>query len=186
MIAIAIPTYGPVSPFMVGPLLSVGAEARLIDKVAVLHVDGVASFYQVRQVLLEKALSVGADRLLFMDSDVIPPAGGISKLAEVKAEVVAGFYYRRNPEVKIPTWKKGNQPFWSCEPEVEIDGCGMGFTLIDLRFVREHLGPDMWEPIPPIIGEDYAFCERVRRSGGKIIGRGDVRCGHLTWHRIED
>ena len=55
----------------------------------------------------------------------------------------------------------------------QIDGCGMGFTLItkdlfDLEFV-----------FAPGIGEDYDFCKQAQRRGHKIMLESNVRCGHL-------
>lgn len=134
------------------------------------------------------------DYLMCVDHDVLLPINTFSTLFEAlkrrSAQVVAGRYYLRgHPFANI--WglrsEKG-YAFTESNHECELDGCGLGCTLIDIRWVEANLKSPLFvttrdEHGQTIGTEDYFFCRKVKDAGGIIIGVPSVDCGHVESKR---
>lgn len=150
-----------------------------------------------RAVLLKRFLESGASQILFIDADLCWNAEGALALVQSPHEFVAGIYPAKTPEhnkvfqtrhlLESPT---GNY--------LETDGVPGGFMRVKRsavekmieaypeltrpykvdkatgkRVLLHYLFENILEDDMPL-GEDYAFCERWRRIGGKIFIHPDI------------
>jgi hypothetical protein len=148
-------------------------------------------YCRAREKIVTDALEAEATHLLFLDSDMVFPIPCVQRLLEVIRSrdtnaVSAGMYFQRGFPF-AGTWakmdSKGNAFMVGATEGVhELDACGMGLTMLNLSWLREHLPQpwfrNEWSP-DNRAWEDYGFCKRVRESGGHIVGVGDLQCGHV-------
>lgn len=161
---------------------------------------------------VEKARENGADWLLFIDYDVLPPAWGFKQLmyrttTHPECDIFAGVYcVKEHPTIPIiyRTWGEGACWDWTVgDVLTPVVGVPMGFTLLRLSlFDRLTNTKEMpWfktqdltdgNPLDPstegfdlrgTITEDLWFCKRaVEEAGCKILVDTKVQCGHID-HR---
>jgi len=135
-----------------------------------------------------------SDYLMFVDQDILLPLKAFDTLLEVMqrrgAQVVAGRYPLRGyPYANIwASRNEGRLRFTESSVEAEIQGCGMGCTLIDVKWVLEHLEEPLFVTSYDSLGrvretEDYYFCKHVTEAGGTIVGVPSVECGHVEARR---
>ncbi len=142
--------------------------------------------YDSRNRLGEVALKAGADRILWLDSDLALPPDLMERLSadiDSGCDYVAGLVFRRvkpyNPAIFSKVEVENNDgrvsidvesmKDWPKEQVFEIAGSGFGAVMmtIDLyRRVYEGYGL----PFSPMIGlgEDVSFCWRARSLGAKL------------------
>ena len=64
----------------------------------------------------------------------------------------------------------------------EIDACGFGCVLMETDVARLVRGAFHACFLPTVkCGEDLAFCERYKRTGGKIYAVPDAQCNHIAY-----
>lgn len=136
-----------------------------------------------RQMGVDIALKRGCEYVLFLDSDMIFPYTLLEELHKHRVNVVGASYVKR----LLPTsW---NHQELEGEPELgeglrEVSRLPLGATLI-------HIGTFFGWEVPYFrctypgdgteAGEDYYFCDEVRRRGGKVYLDADISkyLGHL-------
>ena len=151
--------------------------------------------YTSRDNLVQKAISIDADALLFLDSDMIFPADTLERmLAHLEAgkDIVSGLYFmRRAPFApvlfdkleedktgaiishKLEHLPKSKEPF-------EVAGIGMGCCIIRKTVLLDVLMNEFaWFAPYNGIGEDLAFCVRARKCGYKIWCDPTISLGHI-------
>ncbi len=142
--------------------------------------------------------------LMFWDDDVLPPADGLMRLLRWTEEhkVISGLYHTKGEPPQPLMYRKGKGQFgsevtwatmlpgldWIPEDPVEVDGCGMGFALIE-REVLEAIEPpwfktrcEITEEGGQLLGtEDLYFCAKLREALPLVKPLVDtsVRCDHL-------
>lgn len=139
-----------------------------------------------RAIMTQDFIDSGSKYLLFIDADVSWDPKGAARLIMSPHDVIAGVYPAKIEGPK-PVFQTLNLRETGSQNLVETDGVPAGFLRISRKAVlkmkeaypeqrclyknREvHL---LFEPIimhdglP--LGEDYAFCERWRRTGGKVF-----------------
>ena len=153
-------------------------------------------YSNARNAIMERAVEQECDLVYFVDIDNRVPAGAFNRLwammQESAAAVVAGYYSKRCYPFG-PTWLGDWGSRWADDKPVPLLGCGMGCTLIDLKWLQEHVDPYpplehqspgreprvRWFEEPPGGGtEDYPFCRKVLAAGGVVVGHPQVVCGH--------
>lgn len=154
--------------------------------------------YEARNVIAKNAVSEGFDRVLWLDSDMIIPPDALIKLSEHLdngKEMVSGLYFgRKAPHNPIildrADWEvlpDGNVKIDSTsyvdyqkDSVFEIAGCGFGCVMTSTDLLREMV--DLYGvPFTPLMGmgEDVAFCWRVRKAGHRIFCDSGIKCGHI-------
>ena len=143
----------------------------------------------LRNDIVEKALAIGATRLIMMDVDMIYHPKTITSLLSRNLPVVGALCFRRYPPfdslmlqltdegyVSIDEWKEGEL--------VEVDATGAGCLMFDMKVFREMPFPWFKFQKHPstgaVIGEDIGFCQDLKAAGCRIFVDTAVPSDHLT------
>ena len=153
--------------------------------------------YTARNELARGAIKMGADFVLWLDSDMVFEPDTLKRLLkdyeEKKGDIITGVYYRRVPPFtpvlydefnvtdEAVTWKETRDVK---DDFFEVEGCGFGCVLMPteaLFDVYEKYG----QPFDHISGsgEDLSFCWRARQLGYKIVCDPSIQPGHVG-HQI--
>lgn len=149
-----------------------------------------------RNSLVEVAVNMGAEKVLFIDSDMAFDPDLLVRMNETMeesgADMVSAMCWRRKPPNELVQYKtlqpdpeiEGN---WIVEPLAEppegiqeIDACGFGGVLIKTELIEAIM--QVWgRPFDrtPGLGEDLTFCYRAKVLGAKIVCDGRIRMGHI-------
>lgn len=192
-ILICIPTRNendPVAVDLDNLLLYRGYRSELF-RVWGLNVD------EARNVCAEEALKRGADYLLFIDDDIIPPKDGLNKLLGVvenlDAEVVSGNYYLKGKDgLSAHTQLNDDGVVTSISRIKNLEDVfisnwliGLGFCIINTNIFKQARKP--WfqcyskNKDQKDINEDAHFCELCLDNGYKIYVNKDVECLHVDF-----
>lgn len=202
-----MPVIEVVKGVMLNPLMMLAGEVILKHRLVVLTPINQFPHDRAREMIMTEAKRMKCDKLLFVDSDNPPVMGAFTKLHETmlktKAAIVAGWYWMRGPPY-LPVWTKAQQvpdgngkmhalatKIFSKKGDVDpvpIDMSGMGFTLIDLHWVWDHLEEPYFKFDRDVNGdmiwEDISFCLDVREHGGLVLGDPRVRIDHLEYSDV--
>lgn len=162
-----------------------------------------AAVDRTRCDMASAALAEGADELMWIDSDIAFDPAAVDRLRAHDLPLVAGVY----PKKGVQDFAMHLEP--GTEELVVGDGGGLhdvryvgaGFLLIQrivFDDVQRHFSlpvcnaqfglPSVPYFLPMVIaesggywylGEDYAFCERARQAGHKIVVDTTIRLGHI-------
>lgn len=149
--------------------------------------------YEARENLARTAIEMGADYVLWLDSDMVFPPDVLRRLFDTlnagKGDIVSGLYFRRvspytpvlfnqlDMDDDICHWTE----FDTVPDEVfEVGGIGFGCVLMPTDalasvFTRYNT---MFTPIAGV-GEDLSFCYRARQCGYKIVCDPSIELGHV-------
>ena len=150
--------------------------------------------YTSRNEIAKRALTEGADLVMWFDSDMIfNPDTMIRMLKHIDDghDIVTGIYYRRTIPLtpvafsKMDIDEKEQKSFYEEYDEIpgepfEVAACGVGCVLMRTEIftaVFSKFG-NMFSPIGNI-GEDIAFCWRARECGYKILADPTIPLGHV-------
>ena len=127
-----------------------------------------------RERLALEAQKIGAEYMMWLDSDMVFPATTALRLMAHQEDVVAANYVRRQPPYKgvayetIGDWEN---PL-AYEPQddlVEVEGIGMGCMLVKTSILDEIPQPWFefgWVPeTQDLLGEDMIFCQKMAQVG---------------------
>lgn len=150
---------------------------------AILPISG-QPFSMARNSGAMKALELGVDWCLMMDSDIIAPPDAIERLMKHNHPIISAAYFRRSPPHGIMVAQKplGNWVTkWQPNSLIEVDVAGTGFMLIR-RDVLENMKPQRpgfhwfhWMVDTPketlqagehCVSEDFSFCLAAKRQLG--------------------
>jgi hypothetical protein len=144
--------------------------------------------------------------ILFLEDDIIVPfmPHSYGPLIELykhleKYDVAGGLYWTKG-EPSLPliygdgNWDDGPMPFsvnlnWEPGAIVEVNGCGMGFTLMkrsifeDAKFEKPYFETvnKILQTHPISYTQDLYFCEKIKKMGYKICIDTNIKCGHLDF-----
>ena len=154
--------------------------------------------YTSRNDLALKAIRMGADFVLWLDSDMLFEPDTLKKLmntlTENNLDMVSGIYYRRiAPYTPVLLEKLSIDDSGKClssgfkvlpEKLFEVEGCGFGCVLMKSKVLFDVIAnyQDAFTPMESV-GEDLAFCIRARNLGYKIYADPGVSLGHCS-HQI--
>lgn len=127
-----------------------------------------------RERLALEAQNIGAEYMLWLDSDMVFPASTALRLLAHKEPVVAANYIRRQPPYKgvayqtIGDWQNP-LPYETYDELIEVEGVGMGCMLVKTEILNKIERPwfefgwtsqtDDW------LGEDMIFCQKMAAAG---------------------
>jgi hypothetical protein len=143
----------------------------------------------LRNNIVEKALSVGATKLIMMDADMGYHPKTIPTLLAHRLPIVGALCSRRYPpfdSIMLKITDAGYQSIneWKDNELVEVDATGAGCIMYDMEVFRKmprpwfrfRTNPDTGEGI----GEDVGFCQDLKMAGYKIYVDTSVPADHLT------
>jgi hypothetical protein len=130
-----------------------------------------------RERLATEAVNLGADYMLWLDSDMVFPATTAVRLMKHNEPVVAANYVRRQRPYKgvayetIGDWQ--NPLSFDVQDElVPIEGIGMGCILMKTSIFTELSKPwfdFQWSPESnDFLGEDMYLCQKINAAGYTI------------------
>jgi hypothetical protein len=150
-----------------------------------------------RDLLVERALEFNADVLIMCDDDMVVPPDVIALLCaalddDPRAAVAGALYYSRDGfrPMAVDRWNEGDTrtalvPAFDRAPTA-VDGVGFGCVALRVAALRELMPPYFATHVfversagrVRICDEDYLFCARLRRAGGRVLLVPAARCGH--------
>jgi hypothetical protein len=191
-IAVGVPVFETVAGEALGALMTLSGEVARHGGMVVFTPVGMVPHDRARMFITNLAMEMKCSLLLFVDADTKVPVGGFTKLLEVLrttgAVAVSGHYYRRGyPYTCVWCARNEVNGEWhhleASSGTWEIESSGLGCCLIDLDWVQTHLQKPYFvcgkDADGTFITDDISFFTQVREKGGKILGCGDVRCGHV-------
>lgn len=150
-----------------------------------------------RNLAIARFLATDYTDLFFVDDDVAWSDGAMVRMVNHPVDLVAGAYPRRYPDISFPVqWDDSKPEVWA-DPAtglIEVNGVATGF----MRFTREGLErmvahykdetygqfsapsgtvhrlfdfslvPGVGGAVDEVHSEDFTFCDRWRRTGGKV------------------
>jgi hypothetical protein len=144
----------------------------------------------VRNDLVTQALDEGCSHLLMLDTDQIYPSDTITKLLSHRKMAVGATVHRRWPPFDavlylgdIGRYKHIPDSIMYSGDLVEVDATGTGCILFDMKCFKITEYP--WfsiglSPKGEPIGEDIAFCSKLRKTGVKIFVDTSIEIDHMT------
>jgi len=149
-----------------------------------------------RALLVKRFLESGADYLLFIDSDLMWEAQGALALLKSPHEFIAGVYPSKTQDM-AKVFQARHMRETASQKLIEADGVPGGFMRLkrsviekmvkaypetkcnykdsgEMHLLFENIIADDGTPL----GEDYAFCDRWRRVGGKIFIYPNIAFAH--------
>ncbi|WP_280268408.1 hypothetical protein [Nocardia wallacei] len=167
------------------------------------YVSGYSAIDQGRSQMATDALRDGFDALMWIDADIGFEADSVDRLRKHGLPVVSGIYPKKNrrqlachllPGTKQVVFGEGGGLL-----EIKYAAAGFLFThrsVYEAIFEHERLpicNTQFGRPTVPYflpmiepdgenhwyLGEDYAFCERARRSGFRIMADSGIRLHHI-------
>lgn len=155
--------------------------------------------YDSRNLICADAIEAGADRILWIDSDMRFDPDAMERLSadmdETGAEYVCGIFFGRNEKCEPVIYKDIKPPAMINDVPVnrltrfdpypkdslfDIAGSGFGFVMTSVDLIRRvwnEFGPPFSQY--PWCGEDLSFCYRVGQMGVRMLCDSRVKVGHL-------
>jgi hypothetical protein len=143
----------------------------------------------LRNDIVEKALSLGATKLIMLDVDMVYHPKTITNLLKRNLPVVGALCFRRYPpfdSIMLKMLEDGYTSIdeWEEDELVEVDATGAGCLMFDMKVFRELPFPWFRFQKNPetgmVIGEDVGFCQDLKKAGYRIFVDTSVPCDHLT------
>lgn len=141
-----------------------------------------------RNVLAQKAIEGGFDRVLWIDSDMTFEPDLMQRLSaalDAGYDAATGLYFKRTFPLEpviyksIDTETPKAEPYWDYPQDslFEVAGCGFGGVLSKTEALADTSEP----PFLPFLhlGEDLSFCVRMAEKGRKIACDSRVKLGHM-------
>jgi hypothetical protein len=188
-----------------GGIIDVECEQSLRELerrgIQVWRAPGYAAIDKARSVLASRALREGYEALVWIDADITFRADDVCALVASGEPFVGGLYPKKGRrELAAHLLPETREILFGRRGSVlEVRYLGAGFLctaaevyrrmLPELPLCDERFG-DPFVPffLPAVVddgperhwylAEDYAFCERARRSGFRILADSRVRLGH--------
>lgn len=147
-----------------------------------------ASCHDARNMLAREAIDSGADRVLWIDSDMVFDDDLMLRLGEdldAGWDMVGGVYFRR----EVPTsplvyrmidGKAGKTEVWRDYPPDQLFLCagyGFGAVMMTTELLRR-VGDYAFTPMKHL-SEDLSFCARAQEAGARIACDSRVKVGHV-------
>lgn len=150
--------------------------------------------YDSRNNLAKHAVKMGADYVLWLDSDMMFEPDLLENMLDTmqanNLDILSGIYYRRKAPFSPVLLKKlsiDENNF--CEHEnfnsypedsiFEVEGIGFGCVMMKSEVLFDIAGKyqDWFSPLGRV-GEDLSFCWRARGCGFKIYADPKIQLGH--------
>jgi predicted O-methyltransferase YrrM len=171
------------------------------------RVRGYSAIDKARNQMATDALVQGFSELMWIDSDIVFDPNDVDRLRAHNLPIACGLYTKKGPRQFACELLPGTKTvqFGRSGGLIEIRYCGFGFTHVR-REVFQAINKQFTLPScnrrfssvlipfftpmtvdetsdPWAVSEDYAFCERARRSGFQVIADTRIRLWHVGAYR---
>ncbi len=174
---------------------------------AVWRVRGYSAIDAARNPMATDALAQGFDELMWVDSDVVFSPDDVERLRSHQLPFVCGIYPKKSRREFAAAFPPGapSVQFGRGGGLTEIRYCGFGFNhtrravydaiqeKLALPVCNRRFGSPLVPYFAPLVaadgsgpwylGEDYAFCERARLAGVKVMADTTIRLWHVGGYR---
>lgn len=140
-----------------------------------------------RNLVVEHALEIGYDYILWIDSDIIVPKDILTKLLAHKEDIVSGVYsYKVIGATEAVAKKYGPDGIYldlqlddvrAMKGLQEIDAVGFGCILTSTEVFKKMKPP--YFIYDDDMGEDVYFCKNAQALGYKVWLDPAIKCGHI-------
>jgi len=199
-IAVGIPVYGQFDPTVAFDYMRMWYHfgRRYTDYDFFMIPKIKSEQFRARNTIVEAALTIGADYLLFLDDDQVfswketlewSQYDFLKKLLDHKKDIVGCLYFHRGGEYKpvlMKEFDKGKYTFLNdsdIKHELqEVDVQGGGVMLIDMKIFDKIL-PPYFEPEMQTEGENFGtdiqLCRKAKAAGFKVWCDTSIVVGHM-------
>ena len=146
-----------------------------------------ASCHDARNILAREAIDSGADRVLWLDSDMVFQDDLMIRLGEdldAGWDMVCGLYFKRELPVTPVIYKRvemanGVEPYkdYPKDEIFPIAGCGFGAVMMTTELLKR-VGERPFTPVNRL-SEDLSFCWLAKNIGARIACDSRVKVGHV-------
>jgi predicted O-methyltransferase YrrM len=167
------------------------------------RVGGYAAVDAARNQMATDALAQGFEEMVWIDSDIVFDPNDVAKLRAHKLPIVCGLYPKKGPRQFACEFLPGTPGIRLGKRGglIEIRYCGFGFAHVrksvyasihqrlNLPICNQRFGVPLVPFFEPMsisegsgkwsLSEDYAFCERARQAGVKIMADTSIRLWHV-------
>lgn len=151
-----------------------------------------ASCHEARDMLAREAIESKADRVLWIDSDMVFDEDLLTRLSETmeaeEADMVCGLYFKRELPVTPTVYREIDAERGKAEPYLDyprdavfpVAGCGFAAVLTTVKLLDDvhHRWGAMFGPMRGL-SEDLSFCWRALRVGARIVCDSRIKVGHV-------
>lgn len=173
------------------------------DKFTLVDDQGNALIADCRGIIATNFYHSDCDELVFIDSDVCWEEGGLLKIIDAPVDLVAGSYPARVDPIKYNIhFIQERKELWA-DPDtglLEVEAVPTGFMKISRKCIEQMIEAypetyysdrtkdnQFWaffdsyvEPVKKWkYGEDYSFCYKYRKIGGKVWLHPEIEMGHI-------
>ena len=151
-----------------------------------------ASCADARNMLAREAIESGADRVLWIDSDMVFGDDLMLRLGEdldAGWDMVCGLYFKRELPVTPVIYKSIDRETGKAEQYLDyprdqlfpIAGCGFGAVMMDTDLLGKVRLFNDFHPFTPFtrLSEDLSFCKRATDAGARIACDSRIKVGHV-------
>lgn len=150
-----------------------------------------------RSDLLRLALEYGADKVLFIDSDMEFNPIDITLMLDANKPIIGGLYVSKFFPMRYHAYNLHDQKNYTFVEITKIpdepfkcDGIGAGFLMIDRKVIEHMSKPEviqkygrsfnLWQKENGLqVGEDFSFCIRAKLLGYEVWCDPRVNLGHI-------
>lgn len=149
-----------------------------------------ASCADARNLLAREAIESGADRVLWIDSDMVFSDDLMIRLGEdldYGWDMVCGLYFKRELPVTPVIYESvemsnGVKPYLNYPRDMvfPIAGCGFGAVMMNTELLvrADELKAGPFTPLPHL-SEDLSFCRRAANVGARMACDSRIKVGHV-------
>lgn len=149
-----------------------------------------ASCADARNLLAREAIESGADRVLWIDSDMVFSDDLMIRLGEdldAGWDMVCGLYFKRELPVTPVIYESvemsnGVKPYLNYPRDMvfPIAGCGFGAVMMNTELLvrADELKTGPFTPLPHL-SEDLSFCRRAANVSARMACDSRIKVGHV-------
>ena len=172
------PTYGPVQPECKTSLVRAvifASRHRDFEWIGDVSMDRLM-WSKSRTLALKSAQELGADGMLWVDSDMIIPQQAFCQLVARGEDLVSALYFDRYAPYRAAAWRENNKRIETWTHDLEpVHGFGFGCCFTSKK-VMEIVGEFEFEEEN---GEDFQFCAKAMALGITPMLDSSIVCRHV-------
>ena len=142
-----------------------------------------------RNLIVEHALEIGYDYIMWIDSDMILPKNTLTTLTSHDKDIVSGVYAYKLIGAENAVTKRFKdkakdiyediplKEITESKRLIEVDGVGFGCVLTKVDVFQHIKKP--WFRYTPNMGEDIYFCRKAQKAGYQVYLDTSILCGHV-------
>lgn len=147
------------------------------------HFTKGSNIAKLREQAVAVAKTAKADRILWVDSDMLVMEDSLLKLIKCEKDIVSGVAVTKQPPFgflisrKDETGKPALMNSLPSESLFTVDAVGFGFMLVKTSVFDKIEAP--YFQMNNDTGEDYYFCEKAIQAGLEVWVNSDCQVGHI-------